>query len=392
VARGRAPCLDWSVRVALLFACLAVTTLPAQSIVDPARLRLVLPRFEADDNGLRCDVTALKPSLNYGFRFQAGYVISMPMNQFFGPNHGWSIVTRITPSGGDGHPVYLLSSTTLPNVPKTKVELSFGGGYLLGEGAYDVRLMLLDDTGRTCRKNWHVDARRSHAENKVKVAMPPDTVWEFSLRGLRRLPAAIDDAAPLRMTIFLHTAPLFPRRTRMRPADMMTLISTVSSLLEHVPARSVRLVLFNLDQQKELYRKEDFVLRDMAQVSQAMANIELGLVDFQTLQNRRGYVDLIADMVNREIGAQPASDVVLFLGPMARQFEKMPQSILEKPAGKSPQFYYFQIAPFLRQPPVTTDTIKSAVARLGGKTILIHTPGEFAKAIERLEKAGKGPA
>ena len=251
--------------------------------------------------------------------------------------------------------------------------------------------MLLDDAGRTCRKTWHVDVHRTHSEQKVRVAMPRETVWELGLRGSRRPPPATDDAAPLRMTIFLHTAPLFPRRTRMRPNDMMTLMSTVSSLLEHVPARNVRLVLFNLEQQKELYRKEDFRLRDMAQVSEAMASIELGMVDFQTLQNRRGHVDLIADLVNQEIEAEPRSDVVLFLGPGARHFESMPQGSLEKPDGHGPQFYYFEIAPFFRQTAQPVDTIKSTIGRLGGKTILIHTPGEFAKAIERVEKTGKGP-
>jgi hypothetical protein len=30
------------------------------------------------------------------------------------------------------------------------------------------------------------------------------------------------------------------------------------------------------------------------------------------------------------------------------------------------------------------------VGRLGGKTILIHTPGEFAKAIESWKKLEKG--
>jgi hypothetical protein len=381
-----------NVRLAVLLALAAGSTLPGQGIVDPSKLRLVLPRFEADDTSLHCEVTPLKPVLNYGFRFQSGYMVRVPMHQFFGPNHGWSTLTRITPLGGDRMPVYLLSSATLPNVPKTKVELQVGGGYLLGEGAYEVRWMMLDDTGRVCRKNWHVDAHRTHAEQKVKVAMPPETVWELGLRGSRRLPASTDDAAPVRMTILLHTAPLFPRRTRLRPTDMMTLMTTVSSLMERVPARSVRLVLFNLDQQKELYRKEGFLLRDMSQVWQAMTNIELGMVDFQVLQNRHGHVDLLADLVNREIAAQPASDVVLFLGPMARQFEKMPESSLEKPAGRVPQFYYFQIAPFMRQGPVLGDTIKSTVGRLGGKTILIHTPGEFAKAIEKLEKTGKGPA
>ena len=379
-------------RLALLFALLAGWGLPAQSIIDPARLRKLLPRFEGDDNGLHCDVTPLKPMLNFSFRFQAGYMVTVPMKQFFGPDHGWSMVTRITPLGGDARPVYLLASSRLPNVPKTKVELQFGGGYLLGEGAYEVRWMMLDDTGRACRKNWRVEARLTHAEQQVRVAMPPQTVWELGLRGARRLPVATDDAPALRMTILLHTAPLFPRRTRLRPNDMMTLMSAVSSLMERIPARWVRLVLFNLDQHKELYRKEDFRLRDMAEVSQAMTNIELGMVDFEVLQNRRGHVDLLADLVNREMEAQPASDVVLFLGPMARHFESMPQSSLEKPDGRGPQFFYFQIAPFIRAQPMPGDTIKSTVARLAGKTILIHTPGEFAKAIERLERAGKGPA
>ncbi len=173
----------------------------------------------------------------------------------------------------------------------------------------------------------------------------------------------------------------------MRPGDMMTLMSTVSSLLERVPARSVRLVLFNLDQQKELYRKEDFQLHEMAQVSQAMTGIELSLVDFQVLQNKRGHVDLLADLVNREMQAQPPSDVVLFLGPSARFFDRVPQAILERPEGRAPQFYYFQLVPFMRQQQaMLADSIKSTMSRVGGKTIQIHTPGEFAKAIERLEK------
>jgi hypothetical protein len=381
------------VRAALLCLLIAASSLPGQTIVDPVKLRFVLPRFEAEDTGLHCEVTPLKPVLNYGFRFQAGYLVRVPMSQFFGTRHGWTMLTRITPVHGDRQPVYLASSSALPDIPKTKVELSFGGGYLLGEGAYDVRWMLLDDAGRACRKTWHVDVHRNHAEAKVRVAMPPETVWELSLRGSRGMPRDTDDAAPLRLTIFLHTAPFSPRHTRMRPNDMMTLISTVSSLLERVQARNVRLVLFNLDQQKELYRKEDFLLQDMAQVFQAMANIELGRVDVHTLQKRHGSVDLMADLVNREVQAEPRSDVVLFLGPIAGQFGRMPTNILEKPAGRTPLFYYFQIAPYLfRQTSLPTDTIRSTVGKLGGKTILIHTPGEFAKAIERLEKAGKGSA
>ena len=378
-----------------ILAMTACMTASAQSIVNnPNRLRNVIAQLEHAQEGekaLRCDVSPTKPTLNYSFRYQAGYAVTVPMNQYLGSGHGWTMLTQVTPEGGDRKPVYLLARIPLPRIPKTNVAVNIGGGYLLGEGVYNVRWMMLDDTGRVCRKSWRTEVRRSRAERIVKVAMPPDTVWEIGLRGARLLPAATDDAAALRMTIFLHAAPLFPRRTRMRPNDMVMLMSTVSSLMERVPARSVRLVLFNLEQQKELYRKDNFMLQDMVQVSQAMTNVELGKVDFQVLQNKKGHVDLLTDLVNREVREQAPSDVVLFLGPASRFYDSVPQASLEKPASGVPQFYYFQLAPLMPQQQATlTNTIKSTVSRLGGKTMVIHTPGEFAKAIDRLEKGGRG--
>jgi hypothetical protein len=361
---------------------------PAQSIVNPNRLRGFIAQLEAGRAGeqaLRCQVSTIKPWLNFSFRYHSGYMVTVPMSQYLGSGHRWTMLTRITPASGARKPVYLISQIALPPVPKTNVEARAGGGYLLGEGAYDVRWMILDDAGRVFRKSWHVDVHPSRAERQVKVAMPPYSVWEIGQRVPRTFTPGTDDVAPRRLTIFLHTAPLLPRRTRLRPNDMMLLMSTVSSLLERVPARSVRLVLFNLEQQKELYRKEGFLLQDMAQVSQAMTSIELGMVDFQVLQNKRGHVDLLTDLVNREIEAQPPSDVVLFLGPRTRYFDRVPQASLQKLPGHGPEFYYFQIVPFLTQTAALADTIQSAVSRLGGKTMTIHTPGEFAKAIDRLE-------
>jgi hypothetical protein len=372
----------------LILALAAGTMVPAQSIVNPNRVRGFVAQMDAGGAGqpaLRCQVSIIKPSLNFSFRYQSGYMATVPMNQFSGSGHGWAMLTRITPKGGTRKPVYLMTQIGLPPVPKTNMEARLFGGYLLGEGAYDVRWMILDDAGRVFRKSWHVDVHPNHAEKQVKVAMPPDTVWEFGSGGSHNRSRGADDVAPRRLTILLHAAPLSPWRTRMHSSDMMTLMSTVSSLLERVPALSVRLVLFNLDQQKELYRQDGFVLQDMAKVSQTMTGIELGMVDFQVLQNKRGHVDLLTDLVNREIEAQPPSDVVLFLGPQTRYFDRVPQASLEKPPGHRPEFYYFQIVPFLSRTATLTDTIQSAVSRLGGKTMTIHTPGEFAKAIDRLE-------
>lgn len=376
-------------RLALILALAGWSTATAQSIANPNRIRPLIERMESGggSQALACDVMPIKPTLNFSFRYQAGYSVSVPMKQYFGSGHSWTTLIQITPKAEGKRPVYLVSQVSLPNIPKTNVESRSGGAYLLGEGSYDVRWMLVDNSNRVCRKSWRVEVRRARSESKVKVSMAPDTVWELGLRGSRQQPAATDDAAPMRLTIFLHTAPMFARRTRMRGNDQITLLSTVSALLERLPAKYVRLVLFNLDKQKELYRKDDFHLRDMYQVYESMANIELGLVDYQVLQNRKGHVDLLSDLVNRELAESQQSDLVIFLGPTTRFLDRMPQDLVDKPAGPAPHFYYFQLVPApFQQEAVLTDSIKSTLSRVGGKTMLIHNPGEFAKAIERVEK------
>jgi len=280
-------------------------------------------------------------------------------------------------------------------VPATKAEVQVGGGYLLGEGNYAVRHLLIDERDRVCRKDWRMQVHRSRGESSVKVAMPPDTILDLSLRGLRSAPAAAtDDAAALRLTILLHAAPTSPRRTRLRQNDILMLLASVTSLMERVAVSSVRLVAFNLELQKEIYRKDGFGLRDVPEVADAMTRTELGLVDVKVLQNKRGHVDTLADMVNQELRSVAPSDVVLFLGPMSRFADKVPQSAIEKAEGRGPQFLYFELMPVFRggrggavASPVIGDSIRNAVGRLGGKTMVIRTPGDLARAIERLEKA-----
>jgi hypothetical protein len=226
----------------------------------------------------------------------------------------------------------------------------------------------------------------SHAERGIRVAMPANTVRGFSWLADPASWRNQDDAAPVRLTNLLHAAPLSTRRTTLRITDSLMLLGLVSSLLERMPTRSVRLVVFNLDQQKELYRQDKFSPKALDQVAQAINDVQLGVVDYRVLQNRRGHVDMLADLVNGEIQAKESSDVVLFLGPAARYWDNMPQSALEKPDGSKPQFFYFQYRPYYRRAATFPDVISLALRRLRGKTVMIHSPHEFARAITQLER------
>ena len=151
----------------------------------------------------------------------------------------------------------------------------------------------------------------------------------------------------MRLTILMHAAPTSPRRTRLRTNDILTLLASVSSVIERVPTTNVRLVAFNLDQQKELYRKDGFVLADLPAVADSMTRMELGLVDAKVLQNRRGHVETLAGLVNGELTDASPSDAVIFLGPVSRFDDKLPAEVLEITPGR-PQFLFFQLAPVLR--------------------------------------------
>ena len=373
----------------LAIALLLASAGAAQVIVDPARFGSIVKALErqADEKPLRCEVTPIRPSLNFSFRFQAGYVVRVPMNQYSGPGHGWAMVTKITPEGGQP-PVYLASRVRLPPIPKTKVDIEVGGGYLLGEGRYDVNWTLLDDTGRVCRSSWRVDARLGRRERQVKLAMPRDTVADFTLRGRSDRKRGADDAAPIRLTVLLNAAPLFPLRTRLRASDRVILLGLLSSLLERVPARSVRLVVFNLDQQKTLLRQDAFAPDALGRVAQALNSTELGLVDYHVLQNPHGHVDLLAGLMNLELRAEAPSDVVVFLGPETRYVDKLPPAALEYPTGAAPQFFNFQFKAYTRRGPSLPDSISLATVKAKGKTIVIRTPADFAKAIEQIERRG----
>lgn len=367
----------------------------AQIILNPARLSSRLREMASpwNEKPLECSVTPIKPSLNFAFRIQAGYTVRVPMNQFEGPGHGWIVLVRLTPQEGDRKPVYLGSRTPLPDVPKNKVEVEMGGGYLLGEGRYDVRWMMVDDQDRACHKDWTIEAKLTRAEREARVvATPANRVDAFSLRGAASAAPAHDDVSPLRISILVHAAPLTPRRTRLRGTDEMLLMGSLSALLERLPTRSVRLVAFNLDQQKELYRRDDFTADSLQQVWSAIHRLELNVIDYQTLQNRHGQVDLIAGLLNQEVHSPQPSDAVVVLGPMARSIDKPPRGALDRPAGALPQIFFFQYRSMMRQQASLPDTLTMSINGIKGKVLTIRTPADFAKAIDQLEKRAAATA
>ena len=93
-----------------------------QGLLNPARMPARAFQFEPQpgETTLHCEVRPIRAMLDFSFRFQSGYTVRVPMNQFTGGGHVWNITMRVTPEGGK--PVYLGSRTRLPEIPKTRTE------------------------------------------------------------------------------------------------------------------------------------------------------------------------------------------------------------------------------------------------------------------------------
>ena len=401
------------------------------------------------DEPLRCEVTPLAPSLNFAFRFQAGYTFHVPQTQYPSSTpRGWLALTAITPQGGEA--TYLLARTRFSEAPRAGLNFDIRGAYFLGVGRYSVESTLRDDRNRVCRKQWQIVVDPSRAIRTVPFALPPDAVRQFT--------AAVspdtrhrDSTAPMRLSVLLNAAAFSTQRTVIRPNDRGVLLGAFTALIEHLPAASVRLVVFSLEQQREVFRSESFTPADVDKAADAIRLLQQATVDVQVLQKPLGHVDFLAGLIARERDGPHPADTIVFLGPASRYGNKIPESVLPTPAEGSPRFFYLRYesphrpvsvpAPLAIPPsstadsglgtersatpppggtpaqpnpvshpvvlsdgsstggrgrgiaPVTmsqtvegqTDVIAAAVGRMKGKTLSIHTPVDLAKAIRKIE-------
>lgn len=372
----------------LFILILLISPLAAQELLDSRRIALADQGFDDARNQpkLQCEIRPMSPQLDFAFRFQAGYVTWIPMKQYSGRGHYWITVMRIRPDAGDRKSVYLAGREDLPDIPSTRQVFRTAGAFLVGQGGYHIDWLLYDDQSRVCRKSWHFDAKLTRADRNVKLLVTPNTVGPVTMGGNTR-DAAPDDARRIRITILLHVAPLNFRRNRLSWWDRALLMSTLASLLDNVPTQSIRVVAFNLDQQRELFRDDDFKPQSYMRLYALLDSVQLGTVDYRVLKNPSGHVALLKSIVDREFAATPSSDAIVFLGPGSRyESRKLPEDAVFAESPSSPKLFFFRYETY---GPWTSfaEPISLAVKQLGGKTIAIRTPGEFATAIKTLKSS-----
>jgi hypothetical protein len=412
----------------VVFLPIFAAALLAQTVTSVEGLPAVVRELDARQSHepLPCRVTPIQPALNYGFVFQTGYILRTSLDPYHDRGHHWYIVFRVTPEDGNGPPVLFTDHLDLPAALQPGLVAEAGGSFLLGAGVYDVKWSMLDDLGRVCRQEWTVTAQTGGAQRAMKVTMPPGTAGDYSWRPAPSAGVG-SGAKPHQVTILLNAAvPVDPQlrsRAPQSPENSVTnqwgtLLSILGSLLERMPEVSVRLVVFNLDQQRELIREDRFNLDDMNRVAHAADGVERWAVDYHVLQKPSGAWDLLSDLIGKEIRDPVKSEAVIFLGLPQFSALKMPAEMPGPGAGQKPRFFY--LVPGVPQagpgagvsggawvggggrnqrmdsmsngrdlslggtPP---DPIDQSVRRMKGRTMVVNSLSGFNKAVEEIGRS-----
>jgi hypothetical protein len=259
----------------------------------------------------------------------------------------------------------------------------------VGEGSYQVEVLTMDERGRSYQKHWSIRADRSGAQKQTPLAIPANTVrpmllqpWDGKLQA---------DGSGIRLTILVDVAPINPYVFKLRAWDRSFLMASLASLLQQTPCAAVRLIAFNLQQQREIFRQDVFNASGFLQLSDAIGSLELGVVSAKTLQNRFGWLEMLARLSNQELISREMSDVVIFLGPATLMDRRVPQEILKPRETANPRFFYFEYYPHWRVGAEFSDSIEYLTKARQGTVFKIHTPGELALAIQKMlrqERAG----
>ena len=197
-----------------------------------------------------------------------------------------------------------------------------------------------------------------------------------------------------RLTVLLDGTPHNRRAHSLSRANASSLVGQLQWFLDRTPYSSVRLVAFNLDEAREVFRQEQFdPYRSSFQRLREALNQNVAKVPASVLAKRPAWPEMLAGLVNQELTASEPSDTVVFFGDATRYRQRVPEGLLNTPRRELPLFFYYEILkiypskyPGYVESDSSRDTINHLTRSLGGTVFKVNSyygsPYDRVKAIE----------
>ena len=395
-------------RLFWLLLAIAILSPPAiaQSLIPSDKAPSVNQLFEnrTKRNTLKCYIEVKRPSVGFSLDYVIEYILDIPSSEV---RVGDKLVAyvRVKPAGTE--PVLLSEDFDIPSqLPAFKVrEWEVDGSFALGEGNYAVELLVLDESGRSAYKHWGVslDAWPEHAVasrlNPLTVEAIPSTFWHGYLDPRGPCAAVLLDATvPSRSNDHSWNAYLWKK-------DVRFLLDALPTLLAKLSPRSVRVVAFNMDQQSEVFRSENFDAAGLSDLETALRDVQSATVPNPPLDSGSKF-KFLSELIREQVSSSCRQrNEVVILGPRINWDDAAPKLTMDADKTGTSRLLYFEYYGFQRFPSGETnddfnsvhvsdtydlpshnaaDAIEHFVLALRGTVFHIRTGGDFAVRVQSM--------
>lgn len=327
---------------------------------------------------LPCTVTPTKPFLGFDLRFHAGYDISIPLRELAGADDLLTIIFRVTPAAEDGVPVYFSQRVRVPPIDDdAKGSALLQGSFDLGEGKYQVDLLVRDRAERVCSHYWETEAALPAKDRDLAMNIAPNTAEPADKEPFKEEPP-VDRAGndPLKVKVLINFAPQNARAATLQPSDTNALISILRNIAREPRIGAFSLVAFNMQEQRVLYRQDEAPYIDFPTLGDAVENVKLGVVDVSKLGDKNSETAFLTDLITKELQSAERTDAIIFAGPKVMLDQPVPEEALRQ-MGK-PEFPVFYMNyNFNPQNNPWRDAIGNAVRFFKGQEFTISRPRDL---------------
>jgi hypothetical protein len=362
----------------------AYATLSAQQLL-PSSEGVVRPLFsdiailqeEEARKDLPCTVTSIKPALGFDFRFRSGYEVTVPLKELADEAGRLTMVFRVIPASHPDQPVYLSQHVPVPEIEEdAKGDADLQGVFSVGEGKYHVSWLMRDRTERVCSSSWDIEAGLPLRDKAMPLDIAPEAVLAADLEPFRVERPVLRTAreGALHVKVMVNFAPQESSSAVLQPADTEALLSILRSIARDPRVEKFSLVVFNMQEQRVIYRQEKAPQIDFPGLGKAVKTLNLGKIDVKQLAQKHGDAEFLADLMTKEIkGNQDQPDAVIIAGPKAAVDDSLPPDALKQLGEvKFPLFYMnYNLDPTVNP---WRDAIGAAVRALKGAEYTITRP------------------
>lgn len=183
--------------------------------------------------------------------------------------------------------------------------------------------------------------------------------------------------SPVHVKAIVNFAPQNAAASALRPAEISTLVSILRAIARDPRVAGISLVVFNLQQQKVLYRQQLAPQIDFPALGRALRALDLGTTDLRRLAEKHEGARFLSSLIAAEVGGlDDGADAVVFAGPkLAMDDAVQPETLKQLSAVKLPVFYMsYNLSP---APIPWRDTIGNAVKYLKGMEFSISRPRDL---------------